>query len=75
MSYLTEQEKFWAGEFGDEYLKRNTSRKAVAIQMAIFSRILARTSGIKSVLEFGANTGVNLAALGGGITRIKNAGC
>lgn len=69
--YQTEQEEFWAGEFGNEYLKRNTSMKRVAVQMAFFSRVLARTSGIKTVLELGANTGVNLAALGGLLPELK----
>lgn len=64
MAYKTEQEKFWAGEFGDNYLKRNTSNQYVAYRTAVFSRILKHSKGIKTCLEIGANTGVNLIALG-----------
>ncbi|MFQ5505966.1 MAG: pseudaminic acid biosynthesis-associated methylase, partial [Planctomycetota bacterium] len=63
MDYKTEQEKFWAGEFGDEYLERNTGEAAVASNAALFSRILARTGSLGSILELGANIGLNLRAL------------
>ena len=63
MSYATEQEAFWAGGFGDEYTRRNDDRAVIAANTALFSRILARTSGISSVMEFGANRGMNLCAL------------
>lgn len=59
----TEQEKFWSGTFGDEYIERHESAGLLACNLSLFSRILSRTIGIRSVLEFGANIGVNLRAL------------
>lgn len=61
--FKTEQEEFWAGEFGDAYTQRNTSDIWLASNLALFSKILARTSAIDSVIEFGANIGLNLRAI------------
>lgn len=63
MTYRTEQEEFWAGSFGDEYIERNHGREAVASNLALFARILDRTCNVSSVMEFGANIGLNLIAL------------
>ncbi len=60
---LTEQEKFWAGEFGDEYTSRNDGPRIVASNMALFSRILTSATNVSSVIELGANRGLNLSAL------------
>jgi len=60
---LNEQERFWAGEFGDDYMRRNAGPKLLASNLALFSRILTRTRGIGSVIELGANVGMNLRAL------------
>lgn len=62
-AYKTEQEKFWAGEFGDQYIERNQSARLAASNMAFFSRILQHMQPVRSVLEFGANIGLNLTAL------------
>ncbi len=61
--YETSQEGFWAGEFGDEYSVRVVGDEIVAAYTALHARILQRTVGVKSVIEFGANTGLNLKAL------------
>ncbi len=61
--YKTEQEKFWAGQFGDEYVDRNIGSGIVASNTAWFARIMARTDGVKSLIEFGANIGLNLVAI------------
>ena len=61
--YATEQEAFWAGEFGDDYVDRNMSRQAVANRVSLFAKILERTRDVRSVLELGANVGQNLVAL------------
>lgn len=61
--YKTEQEGFWAGEFGDDYVERNQGAALVAGNLALFGRVLERTAGIGSAIEFGANVGMNLAAL------------
>ena len=62
-AYKTEQESFWAGEFGDAYVGRNKSAQLAAANLAFFSRILSRMTGVSSVLELGANIGMNLKAL------------
>lgn len=69
--YKTEQEGFWAGQFGDGYVKRNQGSAIVAGNLALFSRVLERTAGVRSVLEFGANIGMNLAALRGLIPGVE----
>lgn len=61
--YKTEQEEFWAGQFGDEYVDRNKGLSIIASNTALFSRILSRTAGVKSAIEFGANIGMNLEAI------------
>ena len=64
--YKTEQEKFWAGKFGDEYIDRNNSYSIVSSNVALFSEIFGRNmSGkdINSVIEFGSNIGLNLKAI------------
>jgi pseudaminic acid biosynthesis-associated methylase len=63
MKEQTDQERFWAGEFGDEYTRRNEGGKLVAANAALFARILARAGGVGSVLELGANRGLNLRAM------------
>ncbi|MBL0709092.1 MAG: pseudaminic acid biosynthesis-associated methylase [Sulfurimonas sp.] len=63
MSFTTDQERFWAGEFGDEYIERNNDKWLIASNMALFSSVLKRTRGVKSLIEFGANIGMNLRPL------------
>ena len=60
------QLEFWRGSFGDEYIKRNPLNEAtVRSRIAMWARILEALRGrpLDSVLEVGANVGVNLAAL------------
>ncbi len=63
MSFETEQEKFWAGDFGNTYIERNNGQKFVDIRREIFSEILSDTKDVNSILEFGSNIGLNLRAL------------
>jgi pseudaminic acid biosynthesis-associated methylase len=63
MTFATEQEAFWAGEFGDAYVDRNDGRECIASNIALFSRALRTAGQIASCIEFGANVGLNLAAL------------
>lgn len=63
MGYSTEQEAFWRNEFGDEYALRNRGPALVASNTALFSEILTHTCPVSSVLELGANIGLNLRAL------------
>lgn len=62
-TYKTEQEAFWAGQFGNDYMARNQSEQLLAGNLAFFSKVLARTEGVASILEMGANIGMNLRAL------------
>lgn len=59
----TEQERFWQGEFGDEYIDRNQSSILLASNISFLSKIFNRTGKINSVLEFGCNIGMNLKAI------------
>lgn len=40
--YKTEQEEFWSGEFGDEYVKRNNDNKIISNNIYLFARILSK---------------------------------
>ena len=61
--YKTDQEIFWAGNFGDEYISRNKSDELLASNLNFFSKALSNTSKISECLEFGSNIGMNLRAL------------
>ena len=63
MSYKTEQEDFWAGEFGSGYIQRNQSDQLLASNLDFFSKSMHLTSGVNTCIEFGANIGMNLKAL------------
>src|SRR5258706_3967308 len=61
--FKTEQEAFWAGEFGSDYCERNRGSALMASNQALLARILSRTAGVGSVIEFGANMGLNLQCI------------
>ncbi len=61
--FKTEQENFWAGDFGDKYISRNQSSELLASNLNFFSKSLRNTSRISECLEFGSNIGMNLRAL------------
>ena len=63
MTYKTEQESFWAGEFGTAYIDRNQGDKLLAANLDFFAKSLRGARGIQSCMEFGANIGMNLRAL------------
>lgn len=63
MTFQTEQENFWAGEFGNEYIGRNIGSDLLASNLAFFAKALAQASQLQSCIEFGANIGMNLKAL------------
>ena len=63
MTFKTEQEAFWAGEFGTEYIQRNQGDALLASNLDFFGKALRQARGIKSCIEFGANIGMNLKAL------------
>ena len=59
----TEQEKFWMGKFGDDYVERGDRSHALSKNISLFSKIFSRTKSVESVIEFGANIGLNLIAI------------
>ena len=61
--YKTDQEEFWAGQFGNEYAVRNRGTPITSGNIALFSKILGRCGQIHSLIEFGANIGLNLQAV------------
>jgi pseudaminic acid biosynthesis-associated methylase len=63
MTYATTQENLWVGSFGDEYVDRNERAALLAPKLMLLARIIERTHGIRSILEFGANIGLNQIAL------------
>jgi pseudaminic acid biosynthesis-associated methylase len=63
LSYTTEQEAFWAGAFGTEYIRRNQGDALLASNLDFFCKALRGTRRIDSCIEFGANIGMNLKAL------------
>jgi spore coat polysaccharide biosynthesis protein SpsF len=63
MVFKTEQEAFWAGSFGEDYIERNIGEKLLASNLNFFSRALRQAGKIASCVEFGANVGMNMRAL------------
>jgi pseudaminic acid biosynthesis-associated methylase len=63
MSYKTEQEAFWAGDFGTQYSQRNQGDSLLASNLNFFSKALRQAHGLNTCIEFGANIGMNLKAL------------
>lgn len=64
MSYRTEQEAFWAGDFGEAYRERCAlSEDLVAARTACMARMLRYAAPVESAFEVGCNIGLNLLAL------------
>ena len=61
--FKTEQEKFWAENFGNEYIQRNQGDELLASNLNFFTKALAKAGKLNSCIEFGANIGMNLKAL------------
>ncbi|MFT5240053.1 MAG: pseudaminic acid biosynthesis-associated methylase [Candidatus Promineifilaceae bacterium] len=62
-TYATEQEAFWAGNFGTDYIERNQGSEFLASNLYFFSTALKQAGKIGSALELGTNVGMNLRAL------------
>lgn len=63
MTFKTEQEAFWAGEFGNAYIERNQGDALLASNLDFFSKALHATRDVRTCIEFGANIGMNLKAI------------
>lgn len=61
--YKTEQEAFWAGEFGNDYIERNKNQQLIASNIMMFAKMLEKAHNVESLIEFGSNIGMNLYAL------------
>ena len=66
MTATTPQLDFWRGDFGNAYIDRNdASPEQMRARVALWSEILSHTmvAPPTSILEVGANLGINLRAL------------
>ncbi|MBT4764892.1 methyltransferase domain-containing protein [bacterium] len=63
-------EKFWKGEFGNDYIGRN-KLDSIASNTVLFSEIFRKINSINSVLELGCNVGNNLKAINSIIPNAK----
>lgn len=63
MTFKTEQEAFWAGDFGNAYIARNQGDALLASNLAFFAKALGAARSVETCIEFGSNVGMNLKAL------------
>jgi pseudaminic acid biosynthesis-associated methylase len=63
MTHSTDQENFWAGEFGEQYIARNNSAELLTSKMIMWSKMLRSAHNITSIHELGCNIGLNLVAI------------
>jgi pseudaminic acid biosynthesis-associated methylase len=63
MTYKTEQEEFWAGEFGSKYISRNQRNQLIDANVVLFKKILSAAPQVNSIIELGCNIGLNLQSL------------
>ncbi len=63
MTFKTEQEQFWAGDFGKQYIGRNQGDELLAANLAFFAKAMQQARAPDTCIEFGANIGMNLKAL------------
>ncbi len=61
--FKTDQEEFWTGRFGEEYILRNQSDQLLASNLHFFAKIFDQLPAPRSIIEFGANIGMNLKAM------------
>ena len=61
--FKTDQENFWAGDFGTEYIERNRGDQLLASNLDFFVKALRNTQNVTNCIEFGANIGMNIKAI------------
>lgn len=59
----TEQETFWKGDFGNDYIERNKSMQLLGNKTAFYAKVITHMDKINSCIEFGSNIGLNLMAI------------
>lgn len=63
---VTAQEVLWRGKFGSDYALRNTDEDYLPAYRMLWARIILALGRIpNTILEVGANTGLNIKALSG----------
>ncbi len=63
-NFSSEQENFWSGEFGSDYIDRNRDSLTISSNLVLFSKIINQMKFLpKDTLEIGANIGLNISAL------------
>ena len=72
--FKTEQEVFWSGEFGDNYIDRNRSKELLSANTSLFASILSSSGKIDSILELGCNIGMNLESIKSLLPEVKLSG-
>jgi len=62
--FNSEQEEFWASDFGDAYIARNQSMQLLASNTVLFAKIFSSMETVpQTFLEIGANIGMNVRAI------------
>jgi len=67
---MNEQQNFWAKTYADDYIEKNKSFDT-ALGIEAWKKMLAKTSGIKSILECGSNIGRNIGFLNQALPEAK----
>ena len=62
MKYKNLQEKFWAEDYSDEYIKRNSNFDR-NLELEAWNEMIQKTENINSILECGSNIGRNINIL------------
>jgi spore coat polysaccharide biosynthesis protein SpsF len=62
-NFRTEQESFWAGEFGSAYVQRSQGDDLIAAKVSMLNHALSAAGPTRSCLELGADIGLNLRVL------------
>ena len=63
MKNFNSQEKFWHGNFGNFYIKRNNNKKIIKNNYYFFKKVFTKKVKINSLIELGPNIGLNIIAL------------
>ena len=71
---MNEQEIFWKGEFGNNYISRNNDKSFLNSNIKFFKKIGKHLKDVKSVFEIGCNIGLNLEAIKFALPKIKLSG-
>jgi pseudaminic acid biosynthesis-associated methylase len=64
-AFSTEQEEFWAGQFGNDYISRNEATpENISYNLFLFAKIFKKVVPLpETIIEFGSNIGLNLRAI------------